>query len=122
MEQVSHIVFYPFQKVLERRKLPKPRGVMGLLQGAKCVLYDTAGQRELSVSGPWLQPCSMAELYREIHHRMCPFKNGFPHHSRGIPLLTEHIQQVKSPSQSTRVCVYINNCFKFTYDRCYVYT
>lgn len=48
-EQVSHIVFYPFQKVPERRKLPKSSGVMDLLQGTKCVLYDTAGQREFSV-------------------------------------------------------------------------
>lgn len=106
MEQVSHIVFYPCQKVLERRKLPKSHGVMGLLQGAKCVLYDTAGQRELSVSEPWLQPRSMAERYREIHHRMCPFKNGFPHHSRGVPRLTEHIRQVTSHCQSTQECVY----------------
>ena len=78
MEQVSHVVFYPFPNVLERRKLPRSRGVMDLLQGTKCAFYDTAGQREFLSSG---QGCNLAAwrlTITEIHHRMCPFKKGFP--------------------------------------------
>ena len=54
MEQVSREVFYLPWKVLKRRQLPSPqmRGATCLLRSAKCVLYDTAGQKEL-VSGRW---------------------------------------------------------------------
>ena len=50
-------------KEKEASKSAKVGGAICLLQRAKCVLYDTAGQKELSPSSDWIK-AAMAESYR----------------------------------------------------------
>lgn len=61
MEQVSHESLLPWVKSPPEKEASKSAEVGGaicLLQSATCVLYDTAGQRECSVSERWLNQSS----------------------------------------------------------------